>query len=86
MGPHAKPNASPLRRARFARHWTLEDESQYSGLSVAYLAELETGAKRGTPHAWAKLAEALRVDVESIRAHPVRIDDDMRQLEIEVEA
>jgi transcriptional regulator with XRE-family HTH domain len=83
MGPHPKPNASPLRRARFARRWTLADEGQYSGLSVAYIHALETGAKRGTPHAWAKLAEALRVPVGQIRPHPARSADDGRQLEIE---
>ena len=56
----------PLRVWRQYRGFTLEDVAQRVGVTPATVSRLETGAMKGAPAIWRKLAGALDVAVEDI--------------------
>jgi DNA-binding XRE family transcriptional regulator len=57
---------SPLRLWRKHRGMTLETLSSAVGIGTSFLSQIETGARRGSPALWRKLAEALRVSSDDI--------------------
>ena len=57
---------SPLRVWRQYRGLTLEDVAKRIGVTPATVSRLETGAMKGAPAIWRKLAGALDVAVEDI--------------------
>jgi transcriptional regulator with XRE-family HTH domain len=81
--PFPKVPPSPLRKARLARRWTLAELAEESGFSLPYVSALELGQKPGAPEAWARLARALSVPVESIWENsPAGGNTDPRQIEL----
>jgi DNA-binding XRE family transcriptional regulator len=57
---------SPLRLWRKHRGMTLETLSSAVGIGMSFLSQIETGARRGSPAVWRKLADALRVSSDDI--------------------
>ena len=66
-------DAAFLRRLRTSRGWKLRDLERRTGLSNAYLSQLETG-RTSNPgiNAVVALAEAFKVSVESLLSYPAR--------------
>ena len=57
---------SPVRVFRDLRGLTQKDLAETSGVNRVYIAEIETGKKRGSANALKALAEALRVSVDDL--------------------
>lgn len=57
---------SPVRVFRDLRGLTQKDLAEASGVNRVYIAEIETGKKRGSANALKALAEALRVSVDDL--------------------
>ena len=61
---------SPVRVWRGVRGMTLAALSDAAAVSQSYLSEIETRKKPGSAAALARLARALRVDMEELMARP----------------
>lgn len=57
---------NPVRVFRDLRGLTQKDLAEASGVNRVYIAEIETGKKRGSANALKALAEALRVSVDDL--------------------
>ena len=57
---------NPIKTYRQYREMTQEDLSSKTGLSRAYIAQLETGKKNGSVSALKNIAESLKVDIDDI--------------------
>jgi DNA-binding XRE family transcriptional regulator len=62
----AEKDKSPLRFWRRRRGLTQADLAGRAGLSQAYVAEIESGAKDGSPKAMARLARTLDVPLDDL--------------------
>jgi hypothetical protein len=56
--------ATPLQFWRNHRALTLTELAAAAGIARPYLAQIESGVRTGTVHAYASLAKALRVRIE----------------------
>jgi len=57
---------NPLRVWRDLRGWTQQALAQASGVNRVQIADIESGRKRGSVETVARLARALRIDMEDL--------------------
>ena len=57
---------NPVRVWREYRGLTQRELAEKAGLAQAYIAQIETGRRKGTVDVYKRLAEALRVDIDDL--------------------
>ena len=69
-----------IKRLRLAHDWTLENLSNESGVSKGFLSELENGKRNNLGSSTLmRIAEALKVPVESLMEGGLQIPADLAQ-------
>lgn len=57
---------SPVRVWRDHRGLTVKELAEAAGISASYLSQIETGSREGTLETMARIARALRVDLDDL--------------------
>ncbi len=66
--------ANPVRTWREYRGLTQQDLAAKAGISTAYLSQIETGKRTGTPRVLASIARILNVDIDDLL--PIKNEDE----------
>ena len=56
-----------VRKLRTDQKLTIKEVAEKVGVSIAFLSDLEKGRRGAKPETWARIAEALGVQVDELR-------------------